>query len=56
LGINVLDHIIVTPSDKDFTSMRESEPLALSWSLLNETRAAVGPKTTAPNFHGSSRS
>lgn len=34
VGVHLLDHIIVTPSDKDFTSMRESGHLALWWSEI----------------------
>ena len=37
VGVHVLDHIIVTPSDKDFTSMREAEP-TLCWPGIGEQR------------------
>jgi DNA repair protein RadC len=43
LGIDVLDHIIVTPSDKDFTSMREAGFLSLSRPEISELRPPSAP-------------
>lgn len=43
VGIHMLDHIIVTPSDRDFTSMRESGLLSLWWPDMRETRTVEGP-------------
>lgn len=43
VGVHVLDHIIVTPSDKDFTSMRESEELLLSWPVVGGPSATSAP-------------
>jgi len=52
LGINVLDHIIVTPSS-GFTSMRESGHLALWWSAAGVAKKAPTP-SEPPSTSGNS--
>lgn len=51
LGIKVLDHIIVTPSDTDFTSMRESEELLLWWSR-ERVQSKAPPAPSEPGSGG----
>ncbi len=59
LGIDVLDHIVVGPNGKDFTSMREAGLLGLWWPDISEPArpsAPVVPESTAPNPLNFSRS
>ena len=52
LGIDVLDHIIVTPYGEDFTSLRQSELLALWWPDMGEPAkpsAPTEPQSTSGN-------
>jgi DNA repair protein RadC len=44
LGIDVLDHIIVTTSDKDFTSMRERGLLSIFWGALGGLPKLASPR------------
>jgi DNA repair protein RadC len=43
VGINVLDHIIVTPNGEDFTSMREAGLLVGTESTVANSKNSSGP-------------
>lgn len=49
VGIHVLDHIIVTPSDQDFTSMRETGELALWWPESPKPPVPTKPQSSGRN-------
>ena len=51
LGIDVLDHIIVTPSASEFTSMRASGLLSIWWPEVGKPTRPQAP--TAPGSNGS---
>jgi hypothetical protein len=50
LGIDVYDHIIVTPSDMDFTSIRHAGPLLMRWPDVGQPRAPAAPRIDGLEF------
>ena len=52
LGIDVHDHIIVTPSGKDFTSIRHAGPLLMWWPDTGQPRALAAPRIDGLEFPG----